>query len=229
METYESRYAIFNYNESDKVLVQELSKYLDDNAINIIEYFEIEPSILKKVEINIIPTKKEFDELYKKTHKLSIDKKVPNWIVGFSGKKITYLSLFDYKNTVHAFKQEEYENKLKYYKKTIVHEYVHFINMLFNKKMDCNFTSKYLIEGIACYLSHQYDDKEKIIKSSLDDIINCKNCTYVEFYTLTDYLINNYSKDKVFELLQSSEKANVFLKEELYDRTIESITDGLDL
>jgi len=59
----ESKYAIFNFELCDENLINELMKYLDSNAYKIFQFFDVEiPS--KKVPINIIPTKREFDKTY---------------------------------------------------------------------------------------------------------------------------------------------------------------------
>ena len=66
--------------------------------------------------------------------------------------EIYYLSINDYKNTSHTI-------DFDMYKKTILHEYVHYVNRLFCIKNNCNFSTKYLSEGIATYLSKQNENK----------------------------------------------------------------------
>ena len=209
----ESEIAIFNYNKSDKDLIGYLDNYLTEQAKRIFDFFEVEmPNT--KISINIIPTKKEFDEIYKSVW----NRNAESWCIGFyDDKQITYLSLNDYKNTSHAFKQEDYGFALEYYKKTIVHEFVHYVNDLFKIKYGCGHTEKYLSEGLATCLSNQKENTNLKFDYSLDDILNSRGC-YNGWYLLTKYLIENYDKQFIFSLIKSNRKAREFLQDELYHK-----------
>lgn len=213
----ESKFAIFDYHEIDKNLINELATYLDDNVQKIFDFFEIEaPS--NKILIHIIPTKKEYDEIYK-----SVWNRDPeNWSIGFycgKTKEITCLSVNDYKNTSHAFKKQNFHFMMNYYKKTIVHEFTHYVNHLFIKLNNYSHTEKYLSEGLATYLSGQEDESKININCSIDQILNNRNC-YDDWCLITKYLIENYDKRFVFSLIKSSHKARKFFQDELYYRAI---------
>ena len=214
----ESKFAIFNYQDRDKELIKEVATYLDDNVDKIFNFFEVE--ILKeKITINIIPTKKEFDEIYKYTWNCDAE----NWSIGFYSsktKQITYLSINDYKNTSHAFEKNDYSIAKEYYKKTILHEFVHYVNDLFKIKHNCGYTEKYLSEGLATYLSKQKSDKKINFNYSMDQILNSKGC-YDGWYLITKYLIENYDKQFIFSLIESNRKAREFLQNELYNKASE--------
>ena len=108
----ESKYAIFHFEECDQNLIDELIDVLDSNAQKVFAFFELQPT--QKAVINIIPTKKEFDDFIRKSRKLSKEDKIPRWVIGTCADGvITYLSLNDFKNTSHA------SDGLEYYKKTI--------------------------------------------------------------------------------------------------------------
>ena len=215
----ETNHAIFNYSENDSNLINELSNYLTDDNINKIYNFFDKNLEKEKPIINIYETKEEFDNVYKKIYDLKSDYDVPNWLVGFADPitmQIYYLSLNDYKNTSHAFKEEDYAEKLDYFKKTILHEYVHFVHYLFCIKYKCDLPSKYLTEGIAQYLSRQVDDNKLSFNYRLDEIIG-SNDNYKAFYILTKYLIDNYSHEFVLELIKAKENSVKYLMEVLFD------------
>ena len=62
----ESKFAIFNYNQCDADLIDGLSNYLDENAHIAFEFFNLQHRDDEKVVIKIVPTKKEFNYLYKR-------------------------------------------------------------------------------------------------------------------------------------------------------------------
>lgn len=219
----ESKYAIFNYKETDKDLIKELAEYLDTCAQKVFDFFDTEVP-KEKITINIIPTKKEFDEIFifdhEWTHSIP-DFKVPNWAIGyFKNNQITYLSINDYKNTSHAFKEENYPSAILYYKKTIVHEFIHYVNDLFRIKHDCSYTEKYLSEGIATFLSEQKENKNIEFNFTLEQIMyyDMKKACYDGWYLVTKFLVENYDKYFVFELFKSNRQAREFLQSELYEK-----------
>lgn len=219
----ESKYAIFNFQENDSDLIEGLSSYLDDHAEEIYSFFEVEPP-KDKVIINIIPTKKEYDDLCRQRLGLNLDDPVPDWLIGNCSDRgvITYLSLHDYNSTVsHAYKEEDYPQVLEYYKKTIVHEYVHFVHKIFNKIHNRIYPAKFLGEGIACYLSKQREGKTLFLKSSKEKIANDKNTSYDDYYLITKYLVENYSKEYVLEVFQGTRDHAIELLNEIYDKVKE--------
>lgn len=217
------RFAIFNYEESDKRLIDELAEYLDTQAQKIFDFFEVEAH-KEKIHINIIPTKKEFDKIYLSTWKSEAE----DWAVGFYyNKQITYLSINDYNNTSHAFKEEEYPSAVVYFKKTIVHEFVHYVNDLFKIKNNCSYTEKYLSEGIATLLSGQKEGLDLPFNFTLEHIMPQKDMNkscYNGWYLVTKYLIENYEKNFVFELFKSNRKSREFLQSELYSKAKQHYT-----
>jgi len=196
-------YYIFNYCEEDADLIDELEEYLNSKQDEIFNFWGSDiPK--EKVEINIIPTKEEYDYIAKTYRKVD---EIPKWSIGFShDDKIEYVSLHDYKNTAHAFEKDRYLENLDYYKKTIVHEYVHFVAGLYRKKHNISYPAKYLNEGIATYLSGQKENVEIPFNYSLEDILNSNN-SYNSWYLLTKYIIEGYGKDYFLELFGNKELA----------------------
>jgi hypothetical protein len=200
----ETKYYRINYSKGDEDLIVELVDYLDQKREDIFNFFD---STLQKekVTINIIPTKKEYDEIAKKIR--GVDE-IPKWSIGFAYDDIiNYVSLHDYKNTSHAFTEDKYLERLDYYKKTIVHEYVHFVADLYRKKNNIGHRIKYLNEGIATYLSGQKEDMEIPFNYKLEDILE-KNNSYDAWYLLTKYIIEEYGKEYFLELFGNNEKTS---------------------
>ena len=217
----ECKYAIFNFEECDQNLIDEILQFLDNHAQRILDFFEVLPN--KKVEINIIPTKIEMDNYIRATRGLKKDEKVPAWLIGtYKNGTITYLSLNDFKNTSHSFSNQE--DALQYYKKTILHEFVHFVNDEFNIINNISYTEKFLSEGVASYLSNQREGKKLLFDYSLDEILSTKrfSACYDGWHLLMQYLIENYDKNFVLELFKNNNQAIEFLKKELFDKIKQS-------
>lgn len=210
----ESKYGIFIYNEDSASFIDELSDYFDGNAKEIIAFFNVKEG--SKPIINIISTKEEFD----KEFKIEYGYDAPLYARGISKRdgSINYLSINDYKNTTHAFESKDYNKAFLGFKKTLVHEYVHVVNRWFNKENHCYFSSVYLFEGIATYLSKQKDDLVINFDYQIEDflITNGGKRKYDAFYLITKYLMENYDKEFIMELLKDKDKADEFLVKKLY-------------
>lgn len=191
---YQDDNFVIKYEERDQAYMPEVIAYLLEHYQGIMEFFKL--SKLKKVvEINIIPTKQEIDELCA----TQIKKKPGAWFVGFAnGNTINCLSLYDYKNTTHKF--DDMNKAVEEYKKTIIHEFVHI----------CHFQTivtenlfLYLLEGIACCLSNQYiDHHDLVFTGELDKVMNVnKTINYKNAYLLVSYLIRNYPHEYVLKVL----------------------------
>lgn len=214
----ETKFAIFDYNENDNCLIDQLAIYLDEKAMDIYNFFEVEPK--EKVKIIIVPTKKEFDVLFNLKNKKPKDAKV-----GLSSRgtltldnEILYLSIADYESTTHAFLPEQKQEAIELYKKTLVHEFVHFVNVCFNKKNGCSFTEKFLVEGIACYLSGQKANKKIDFNFKIEDVLNIEKQLYDAYYVITKYFVEHYDKKYVLEIFQSSRQARELLCSELFEK-----------
>ena len=196
-----SKYAKYYYEKQDEDLIKGLDEYINKEAENIYNFFD---STLerKQVEIHIIPTKEEYDNIVLKYRNID---EVPKWDIGNTHDSvITFISLKDYKNTSHAYILKNYNKALDYYNKAIVHEYVHFVSILYKKKNNIKHTTRYLEEGIAQYLSHQKENLKLEFKYSLEDIYESKS-SYDGFYLMTKYILDNYGKEYFLKLLTNKE------------------------
>lgn len=180
-----------NFEEEAINYIDEVFNYLLSKTSKIYSFFELYPQ--NKINIIIIPTKKELDTKYWNNP----NKKPEDWVVGFTNYYEKNLELFllsfnDYKNTPHKYET------LDDYKRTLVHEFVHIINTLLCNE---NYPPDFIWEGVATYLSEQYPQTEKITESK-ENILNC-NCDFNQLSSLFEQLINNYSKDEVIKILKN--------------------------
>lgn len=198
-----TKYAKFVFDEVDKDLIGELEDYLNFHAEEIFQFFD--PDLPRKiVKICIISTKSEYDEIVKKRRGVM---DIPTWEIGNCQEEtIEYVSLHDYKNTSHAFPPEEYAEALGEYKKTIVHEYTHFVEVLYTEKNNSDYPIKWLNEGIAQYLSNQRENIEPDFSFTLDNILNGKSC-YIGWYLMTKYVVERYGKEYFLKLARNNKLA----------------------
>lgn len=221
--TKESKFAIFEFNKSDEDLVAELSDYLDQHGHVAFDFFEVDVPE-EKVVIKIVPTKKEYDEIYKRDRQLPDDFPVAPWSVGsfiFSKRKVLFLSVKDYKNTTHYMKDAAYPDLVNHWHKTVVHEFTHYVNALFRVKHNCGYTMKYLGEGIATYLSGQREGQKIKFDFTFDNLWGTEKFSYVASYLVTKYFVEHYDKEYVLEVFQSNRQARELLQNELYDKAKE--------
>lgn len=71
--------------------------------------------------------------------------------------------------------------------------------------------------GIACYLSGQRDGKNIKFKASCEKLLS-GGASYDQYYLVTKYLVENYDKNFVLQMLSNENLASDFLKNELYDK-----------
>jgi len=192
-----------NYQSEAEVYINNLLEHLLNSRIEIYNFFGINPK--NKIEINIIPTKDKLDEIFK----ANFNYDASEWVVGFTpidqgSYQIYLLSYNDYKNTVHHY--ENFED----YKKTLVHEFIHIINAIFS---NASFPITPIWEGIAVYLSKQYENSHEI-KVSQNELIEGK-CDYRNFNALFNLIVENYKHEDVLRILNASIDGNIVIEEVL--------------
>ena len=213
----DNSFAIFYYNKQDEDLIDVLSSYIEEKAHVAFDFFQVEMP-KSKVKIKIVSSKKEYDKYYIKMYKLSPETKLYGWMIGnfnFEKNQITYLSLHDFKNTTHRLKDVPFNDALDYYKKTILHEFVHYVNGLFRKEHDCGYAEKFLTEGIATYLSGQ-NDAASLPKFdfTLEEVLDRNKNNYGAYFLLTKYFVEHY----VLNIFQSGRQSRELLQNELFTK-----------
>lgn len=141
-----------------------------------------------KPEIIIVPDRKTIDSIQ--------GKKTEDWVVGWvEGRKVYILSREDYeKESCHKYVEEDYNALIK-------HELTHcFSDILCNYNKRC----AWLLEGISIYLSGQLEFKHKPreYKKFIDFYNKFGEDVYSESGFAVEYLIKEYGKGKLIELLK---------------------------
>ncbi len=191
------------YSKADLAYIEELLIYLKENKEEIYNFFGIHPT--KRIEINIVPTKQELNNIFLELIKYECK----DWVVGFvycskEFYRIYILSYSDYKNTVH------YKESFEDYRKTFIHEFIHVINAIFS---NCLFPITPLWEGIAIFLSKQHFEETEIT-STEEDILN-GNASFKDYYNLFLKIIKTYSHNDVLKMLDTSINGESIIKEVL--------------
>ncbi len=191
-------YIKFIYEIQDQELVNILEEYLNQKKDDIFAFFD---SNLERRDliIKIIPTKKEYDQINMK--RKGVDS-IPDWSIGnYHDNTIEYVSFNDYQNTAHKYPKDKYEEYLEYYKKTIVHEFTHYVLWLYIQKYTSTYPYRYLNEGIAQYLSSQRDNQVSKFNFSLDIILDNSSNKYLAWYLMTKYIVDTYGSDYFKKLI----------------------------
>lgn len=201
MSIKKSKYFELEYTAKDEEYIDELFGYVERESRDIVLFFNLEnfgEKVRAKLFDNLNCFRNACSEFWR-------DRKVPLWLCGFAfhkkGKNYIYsLCLEEYKKT------DEHTNcTLENLKRLITHEFVHACHSKYsNIKLPI-----WLGEGLATYLSHQFDNQKLSFNTSLDDVIN-GGVGFKNYYTMFSYVLNNYGKHYILSLLKDEE----FLKEE---------------
>ena len=194
---------VINYQREAEVYLNDLLEHLLNSRIEIYNFFGITPK--NKIEINIIPTKGKLDEIFK----ANFNYDASEFVVGFTPidkdrYQIYLLSYNDYKNTVHHYKSFED------YKRTLIHEFVHIINVIFSNGL---FPITPIWEGVATFLSKQYEDSHEI-KVSEEELLE-GNCDYRNYYALLSLITRSYNHEDVLKILNTNIDGNIVIEEVL--------------
>lgn len=132
-------------------MVKKIIKDYSDKINEILTFFSVNGEDIKIKVLNYEDFKEEYEGYFKNS--------VKDYSVGFIEdvkKEVIILNYDDYKYTSHY--GETYEQ----YIKVIIHEFVHIIHSI---ACNYNYPSFELREGIAVYLSEQYDFEDESNKS----------------------------------------------------------------
>lgn len=179
-----------NYNECDKEYISDLISYFDDRKTDIFKFFGIE-KLSKKLIINLYDSIDKYSEY--RNYNLSLAS-VGNMDVLDDNY---YLNILSYKEFI---KRKGHENdNLDYMFKTLLHEFIHICQ----EEIDnCRKSLIWIREGIAIFLSNQYEGLNyKIDSCSIDDLLNDKRVWYINYYSLVKYAFDKYGIDYVKKLV----------------------------
>lgn len=193
-----NKYSIISKENIDENIFNIFCKKINEDFSKIDDFFKIDFN-------HIIVELMSKENLDKKVKEESIQYKnipVPEWLVGFSTSKSLYVII-------------PCDDNLNEIIKVALHEITHLIS--YNLEMTKQ-RPKILDEGIAVYLSNQYEGKiytpwvNAYLNKSLPKVSDL--CTYssIEFaekngyklsYLVIEFLINNYGKDTFISWLKN--------------------------
>lgn len=196
----ETKYIKINYTDKDRDYIDCLLEFIKKSEEEIVNFFDIK-YFGEKVTLNL------YDDLDNFRKNISIRCKnnvVPDWLCGFSYLEnnkfiINTLCLEEYKKT----KGHE-NNNLDDLKYLIMHEFVHSCQQKYtNSVVSSSKAPIWLKEGMAIFISHQYDNTKLSFNATSEEIID-GNTSYSNYYSMFSYVYNSYGKEYILELLKNS-------------------------
>lgn len=208
---YENSGYVIYYNECDKGYINDLIFNFENNKDKIFKFFGIK-GLSKKLIINLYDSIDMYTEY--RNYNLS-QSSVGNMDVD---DNYYYLNILSYREFIKRSGHEH--DDLDYMFRTLLHEFVHICH----EEIDnCRNSLIWIREGIAIFLSNQYDKMGyKIDNCIVADLLNDKRVWYINYYSLVKYAHDKYGIDYVKKLVFDCD----FCKEEtskLYDELMEVI------
>ena len=188
----ELKYIIIEYTDKDLEYIDDICKEIDSKSQEIIDFFEID-KFDNKVHVKIFDDIKDFREFYTNFY----NEEPKKWACGFASDYDVYtLSLSEYK------KSYSHENAtILDLIRLVLHEFTHVVHSKRNDNLEC----KWLREGLATYLSGQYEDANEI-KCTYDKLLN--GCSYTNYKVMFEYVFNTYGKEYILKLIDHEELLN---------------------
>lgn len=196
---HENNKYIITCNETiEETLFNEFCTKFENEFRNIDSFFDIS---YERLNINLV-SRESFNSIVKAKSEQYKDKEIPNWLVGFS----------DFDEVFVIIPTNETLNELY---KVALHETVHLISYQLDTS---NKRIKLLDEGLAVFLSNQYEGKRitpwvnaylqkalpRIVDFCTHDSIDFANKKGYQFsYCIIDFLINTYGKNEFLDWLQN--------------------------
>lgn len=191
-----SKYFELEYTGKDEKYIDELLAYIEEKSKDISLFFDID-KFDKKVCIKLFDNLVSFREACSEIWR---DKKIPTWLCGLSFR--IQDKDYIYTPSLEEYKKTDGHNSctLENLKRLIIHELVHTCHRKYSNVQ----LPVWIGEGLATFLSHQYEGQELSFDASLEQIKN-GGTSYVNYYTMLYYALNNYGKNYILKLLKDKE------------------------
>lgn len=192
---------IINYTEEEKEYINEFLENIIKESKKILEFFNLE-----KLEYPVIIT--FWDDLdkyreYRNKQLEQYNKKVADWEVGCAQsypQEPHYIHILSLKERKKCYNHDK--DTLKDIFLVGVHEYVHACHSEYKKY---NMTLTYINEGLATYLSKQFDKNQNFKFNCTKEQLLMAKTNYYNYYLITKYIIENKSKEYILELIKNKE------------------------
>lgn len=214
----ELKYINIEYSKKDDLYIDELTKYIEQNSKEIVEFFDI-TNFKNKVEVKLWD---DLEKYRKRNFNICNNvgnsvEDVPKWSCGFTyvidnTSYIETLCLSEYVKT----KSHE-TGTLDDLKYLIMHEFTHACHFKINEK-----SCKWLSEGLATMISKQYKNCKLKLDATLEQIKNDCYVDYTNYYTIIYYIYETYGKNYILKLINDYELQKLEI-EKLYRETLDYI------
>ena len=195
----ELKYLILNYTDKDLEYIDILIEKLDKITEEIVDFFNID-SFEKKISVKLNDSLDTFYKKYIKTgYSLEQDGTVPKWVCGFVYRDtVETLCLSEYRKT----KSHENHNldDLLY---LILHEFTHSCHFKLNPNRTLKY--KWLSEGLATTISHQYDNAKDLFDATLEQMTDGDYTDYRNYHTMFKYVLDTYGREYILKLIKNSD------------------------
>lgn len=190
------------YTEKDLEYIDELCDYIDSETQGILDYLGL-TEFGEPINVKLLATLEELRENYKNiTHM-----EAPEWLSGNTYEDTTLeLTLEEYRKT-----QYHEDATVESLEALILHEFVHAVVF---RILGRNIKVQWLSDGLACYLSKQYNNHT--IRDSLEDILN-ENARYSIYETMVQYLDVTKGRDYILELIKKTKEEILEITPEVYE------------
>ena len=189
----ETKYMIISYTDKDLKYIDYLVENIDKIAEEIVNFFDIN-DFGEKIKVVLNDSLEAYREKYIETgFFLDKDGSVPKWSCGFSFQnKVETLCLEEYIKTRNS--NTGNKEDLLY---LILHEFTH---ACYKRVRRDKRRYKWLSEGLATTLSHQYDNSELIFNATLNNVCDGVVSDYRNYHTMFKYVLDTCPEEmKLFD------------------------------
>jgi len=194
---YENDYFIIYYNECDKEYLDEIVSHINDNLFSLIDFFNLDK--LDKIEIILYDDVDVFYNWYREVNK----EEPMNQLVGCASilfdKKVRVLSLKECQKVRAKIGIEDSIDDLS---RLIMHEIIHLLHY---QARGNEFAKRWVGEGIAIFLSGQYEKRgfatdAKELTGGVQKTSD-GNVSYVNYYLIFKYLFATHDEEYIKKLV----------------------------
>ena len=207
---------IINYTEEEKEYINDFLETIVNESKRILKFFNME-----KLEYPLVITFWDDLEKYRNFRNKQLEpynKRVQPWEVGCSQYRGTQEHYIEMLSLKERKKCEGHENdNLENIFKVGVHEYAHTCHREFKNYKE---TLTYINEGLATYLSNQFEDKYEF-ECTKEQLLKGQT-KYYNFYVIMKYIVENKPRKYVLELIKNKKMQ----EQELDTRYEEYIKQG---
>lgn len=209
---------IINYTEEEKEYINEFLENIIKESKTILEFFK-----LQKLEYPVIITFWDNLDKYREYRNKQLEqynKKVPDWEVGCAQsypQEPHYIHILSLKERKKCYNHEK--DAIKDIFLVGVHEYVHSCHSEYKKY---NITLTYINEGLATYLSNQFDKSQNFEFNCTREQLLLGKTNYYNYYLIMKYIIENKPRKYILELIKNKEMQEQEL-DTLYDEFVNNL------